>query len=374
MKTSGSLTEYDKKVREDAARPRLERGEGGTSRTLSETRCWVAVTAFVSRFMLNLRSEHTVINLIAPPDDEDALSPAQMVQLFWNTICIELFVCAFQFSAVDEAVTARSRYGGGAVQADDGNQVSLGTFTVAPVTAFTQGVIAAGITISAVLIGAHAFRLGNSRQRSGNKTLVKSLRRRLLRLCGCRKAGSRDSTADNDEEEEEEPEPPPPAAPPSLLDPETSAKIGAGLTGALGGAVIGDAALTAANVGLTGELITDAALIGAAVLGGGAIYAANRPDEAGEAARFVGGSVANVTSAYVELAQVNAELALLEKQREARAAIDGAVGRVQATPGRVASDAKKGLKSTVRGVRDAPGKLWSNVKGTFGGAAQEEEE
>ena len=57
----------------------------------------------------------------------------------------------------------------------------------------------------------------------------------------------------------------------------------------------GDAALTAANVGLTGELITDAALIGAAVLGGSAIYAANRPDEAGEAARFVGGSVANVT-------------------------------------------------------------------------------
>ena len=177
-----------------------------------------------------------------------------------------------------------------------------------------------------------------------------------------------------DDEEEEEPEPEPPAAPPSLLDPETSAKIGAGLTGALGGAVIGDAALTAANVGLTGELITDAALIGAAVLGGGAIYAANRPDEAGEAARFVGGSVANVTSAYVELAQVNAELALLEKQREARAAIDGAVADVQATPGRVASDAKKGLKSTVRGVRDAPGKLWSNVKGTFGGAPQEEEE
>ena len=50
------------------------------------------------------------------------------------------------------------------------------------------------------------------------------------------------------------------------------------------------------------------------------------------------------------------------------------VADVQATPGRVASDAKKGLKSTVRGVRDAPGKLWSNVKGTFGGAPQEEEE
>ena len=71
---------------------------------------------------------------------------------------------------------------------------------------------------------------------------------------------------------------------------------------------------------------------------------------------------------------MNAELALLEKQREARAAIDGAVADVQAAPGRVASDAKKGLKSTVRGVRDAPGKLWSNVKGTFGGAPQEEED
>ena len=49
------------------------------------------------------------------------------------------------------------------------------------------------------------------------------------------------------------------------------------------------------------------------------VYAATQPDEAGEAARFVGGSVANVTSAYAEVAALNAELALLEQKRQARA-------------------------------------------------------
>lgn len=36
-------------------------------------------------------------------------------------------------------------------------------------------------------------------------------------------------------------------------------------------------ALAIAGVGLTGELLTDAAALGAAVLGGGAVYAATRP-------------------------------------------------------------------------------------------------
>ena len=69
---------------------------------------------------------------------------------------------------------------------------------------------------------------------------------------------------------------------------------------------------------------------------------------------------------------MNAELALLEKQRR-RARRSTAPSPTCRRRRRVASDAKKGLKSTVRGVRDAPGKR-SNVKGTFGGAPQEEEE
>ena len=91
-----------------------------------------------------------------------------------------------------------------------------------------------------------------------------------------------------------------------VIDPSTSASIGAGITGAVAGGILADSLVTAANVGLTGELLTDAGVVGAVLLGGGAVYAAQRPDEAGEAARFVGGSVANVTGAYAELAAVKA--------------------------------------------------------------------
>ena len=73
-----------------------------------------------------------------------------------------------------------------------------------------------------------------------------------------------------------------------------SAQIGAGAAGAIGGAILADVAVTTAGIGLTGELLTDAAAVGAVLLGAGTVYATTRPDEAGEAARFVGGAVSNV--------------------------------------------------------------------------------
>ena len=106
----------------------------------------------------------------------------------------------------------------------------------------------------------------------------------------------------------DEPPPPPPPPPPSVgpvggID---SSLLGAGVAGAAVGSVLADAAVGAAGIGLTGGLLTDAAVAGAGVLGGATAYAATRPDEAGEAARFVGGAVANTTGAYAELAAVRA--------------------------------------------------------------------
>ena len=111
--------------------------------------------------------------------------------------------------------------------------------------------------------------------------------------------------------------------------------LGAGVAGAAVGGVLADVAVTAAGVGITGELLTDAAAVGAVALGGAAAYAATRPDEAGAAARFVGGSVANTTSAYAELAAVSAELALLEQQQKAISKVDETVASAKALPGEV---------------------------------------
>jgi len=113
-----------------------------------------------------------------------------------------------------------------------------------------------------------------------------------------------------------------------------------GVTGAVAGSVLADALVSAAGVGLTGEVLSDAAAVGAVLLGGGAIYAAAQPGEAGEAARFVGGSVANVTSSYAELAKLEAEIALAEQQQKAQAAIDETVAEISATPGRIADEVK----------------------------------
>ena len=77
--------------------------------------------------------------------------------------------------------------------------------------------------------------------------------------------------------------------------------VGAGLAGAAVGGVLADVLTAGAGATLTGELLTDAAAVGAVALGGAAAYAATRPDEAGEAARFVGGAVANTTQAYAEV-------------------------------------------------------------------------
>merc|ERR1740129_298930 len=122
-------------------------------------------------------------------------------------------------------------------------------------------------------------------------------------------------------------------APASFVDNVGSAGtlVGAGVSGAVLGGILTDVA----GVGITGELVTDAAAVAAVLTGVGAAYAATRPDEAGEAARFVGGAVANTTAAYAELAAINAEIAVLKKQQEAQAAIDAKIAQVKAVPGEV---------------------------------------
>jgi len=141
----------------------------------------------------------------------------------------------------------------------------------------------------------------------------------------------------------------------------TGELLGAGAAGAVAGGILADILVTSAGIGFTGEVLTDAAAIGAVVLGGGAVYAASRPDEAGEAARFVGGSVANVTTAYAEVAALNAELAILERKRQAMAKVDETVGKLRAAPKR----AKDAIEKTVTSAVDAAVAAPTNAANTI---------
>ena len=140
------------------------------------------------------RSEHTVINLLSPPDDPEALTPAQMVQVFWNTLATELFVCCFQYQVPDEPEPASAPVCGGrtgrkcdengAPQGGGSSDGFVSNFTIAPVTALTQGVIASTIAFFMIFICSYAYRWGNSRARRPRK-FVKKLRRRLKRAIRC---------------------------------------------------------------------------------------------------------------------------------------------------------------------------------------------
>jgi len=145
-------------------------------------------------------------------------------------------------------------------------------------------------------------------------------------------------------------------APASFVDNVGSAGtlVGAGVSGAVLGGILTDVA----GVGITGELVTDAAAVAAVLTGVGAAYAATRPDEAGEAARFVGGAVANTTAAYAELAAINAEIAVLKKQQEAQAAIDAKIAQVKAVPGEV----QEAVLRQVEEVKAAPMRKVNELK------------
>lgn len=92
--------------------------------------------------------------------------------------------------------------------------------------------------------------------------------------------------------------------------------VGAGVAGAAVGGVLADMAVGVTGAATSGELLVDAAAAGAVALGGAAVFAATRPDVAGDAARKVGSKVNDIADSYTELARVKAELAWLEQQEK----------------------------------------------------------
>ena len=81
---TASITAVRELNAERRAERRAELGRHPTRCSEQLAKCSFGFGAFCKRLVVTARSEHTVINLIKPPDDPEALQPAQMVQMFWN--------------------------------------------------------------------------------------------------------------------------------------------------------------------------------------------------------------------------------------------------------------------------------------------------
>ena len=190
-------------------------------------RSMVELKGFGERLGPTLRSEHTFVNLVAPPDDEESLQQAQVVQLFWNTIALELFLTCLQAQVEDESGLGASDWGAKRVDPktlnqvsesnrkkslniEDENALSLDTFSISPVTALTQGVISSMGTMGFILFCAYVFTASNSRQRKG-MGILKQIRYVRRKLGKCRRACERWYKRHNfdDDDDDEIPDTPP---------------------------------------------------------------------------------------------------------------------------------------------------------------------
>lgn len=158
---------------------------------------------FCLRCMTLSRNEHTVINLVSPPDDEDALQPAQIIQLFFNTLSTELFVVCFQHKQDDDdgegaySGNTGGRRGGATAEAMEGNDGDLAAslsdnLALSPITAIFEGGIAAAMTITIVTTCGYAFRWSNSRYRKPPSNIVRKVVGWL-----CQKRGKQPQGGDN---------------------------------------------------------------------------------------------------------------------------------------------------------------------------------
>lgn len=115
------------------------------------------ISSYSARLWRALRREHTLVSFAAPPeDDEEALSDAQVTQIFWNTLALECFCVALLY-------------------ADSADDEPFSIFSL-----FVEGAIAAGICLVAIFVARRVFRWGNRRRHGGGCRWVRRLRAFVL--------------------------------------------------------------------------------------------------------------------------------------------------------------------------------------------------
>ena len=130
------------------------------------------------------RNEHTLINFVTPPEDEEALTEMQVVQLFWNTLMLELVLICLLYEPEEDCPPYTT--------CEPEPPIPV-------IQSLIIGAIVSGITFTSIYISRRVFRWGNQRKmpprRERDSRLRRLLRRALVRL-GC---------IDDDDDDDDEP-------------------------------------------------------------------------------------------------------------------------------------------------------------------------
>ena len=92
----------------------------------------------------SFRNEHTIMNFLAPPEDEEALTEMQVVQIFWGTLMLELVLICVQYEGPEEP-------------GEEQEPLPIVTILIA-------GIFTAGSTFACIFILRKFFKWGNNRR------------------------------------------------------------------------------------------------------------------------------------------------------------------------------------------------------------------
>ena len=125
------------------------------------------IKQFIGDFFSNLttgfRTDHTLVSLVSPVEDDEALTDMQVVQLFWSVLMIDLYVNCAQYSGPTDPTEPP------------------GPRNI--INDFVNGFIGAMITVFIVLCLRYLFRWGNKRRlpERKNKEGIKGLLKKMIK-------------------------------------------------------------------------------------------------------------------------------------------------------------------------------------------------
>eukprot|EP00966_Prymnesium_polylepis_P042469 986755-Prymnesium_polylepis.1 len=114
--------------------------------------------------------------MIAPPEDDEELTPAQVIQIFFNCLLLELvLICVFftppEGSTESDSVGGGRRHRNSGEASEEDTPVDFSFQSISIISTVLSGLIASGVTFAVVYTMESTFKWGNSRMRKRRKGL-----------------------------------------------------------------------------------------------------------------------------------------------------------------------------------------------------------